>query len=200
MATTGDEHRPARERILDAAVVVLREQGIAHATTKEIARSAGCSEALLYKHFPTKQVIFTSVLQERLQSVAAVTGLVGQHTVQENLVTLVDQLMTFYAQSFPVAASIFGSASLLRSFREGIRKAGGGGPEVPVDLLTEYLVAEQGAGRLEDGVDPSTLAVLLVGAAFQQGAFAAFDGRDSVIGSQDLACRLVDTAYHPANG
>jgi AcrR family transcriptional regulator len=180
MATIGDEHRPARERILDAAVVVLREQGIAHATTKEIARSAGCSEALLYKHFPTKQVIFTSVLQERLQSV--------------------DQLMTFYAQSFPIAASIFGSASLLRSFREGIRKAGGGGPEVPVDLLTEYLVAEQRAGRLEDGVDPSTLAVLLVGAAFQQGAFAAFDGRDSVIGSQDLACRLVDTAYHPANG
>ena len=34
MATTGDEYRPARERILDAAVVVLREQGIAHATTK----------------------------------------------------------------------------------------------------------------------------------------------------------------------
>ena len=55
-----------RDRILDAAATVMREKGIAKATTKEIARAAGYSEALLYKHFADKQEIYMGVLRERV--------------------------------------------------------------------------------------------------------------------------------------
>ena len=48
MSRTGSS---TRDRMLDAAYTVMRTRGLARATTKEIAREAGFSEAALYKHF-----------------------------------------------------------------------------------------------------------------------------------------------------
>ncbi|MCP9982568.1 TetR/AcrR family transcriptional regulator [Actinomadura madurae] len=53
-----------RERILAAAVTVIRARGIVAATTKEIARSAGVSEGSLYNHFANKTALFAAALAE----------------------------------------------------------------------------------------------------------------------------------------
>lgn len=58
--------KPARVRILDAAHALMLSVGLAKATTKEIAKAAGCSEAALYKYFASKEELFISVLAERL--------------------------------------------------------------------------------------------------------------------------------------
>src|SRR5919201_5270645 len=55
-----------RDRILDAAVAVLRERGLAAATTKEIARVASCSEGSLYTSFANKEQLLGAVMAERL--------------------------------------------------------------------------------------------------------------------------------------
>src|SRR5258705_7646997 len=60
------QQKPARIRILDAAHELMLTIGLARATTKEIAKAAGCSEAALYKYFPSKEELFVSVLKERL--------------------------------------------------------------------------------------------------------------------------------------
>lgn len=60
------EQKPACVRIIDAAHQLMLTIGLARATTKEIARAAGCSEAALYKHFPSKEELFVAVLRERL--------------------------------------------------------------------------------------------------------------------------------------
>ena len=60
-----------RDRILDAAADVMTRLGLAKATTKEIARAAGCSEALLYRHFREKEEIFLGVLKNRLPNLTA---------------------------------------------------------------------------------------------------------------------------------
>lgn len=60
------ENRPTRVRLLDAAHHLMLTVGLARATTKEIARAAGCSEAALYKHFASKEELFIQVLTERL--------------------------------------------------------------------------------------------------------------------------------------
>lgn len=60
------EQKPARVRIIDAAHQLMLTIGLARATTKEIARAAGCSEAALYKHFASKEELFVTVLKERL--------------------------------------------------------------------------------------------------------------------------------------
>jgi TetR/AcrR family transcriptional regulator len=47
-----------RASILDAAREVFSRSGLAGARTKEIAKTAGVTEALLYKHFASKEEIF----------------------------------------------------------------------------------------------------------------------------------------------
>jgi AcrR family transcriptional regulator len=50
------------EIILAAARTVFARHGFHGAGTAEIARVAGCSEPMLYKHFPSKQALFAAVL------------------------------------------------------------------------------------------------------------------------------------------
>lgn len=51
-----------RRRILDGALKLFSQKGYLGATTKEIAREANISEMTLFRHFPTKEVLFESVL------------------------------------------------------------------------------------------------------------------------------------------
>src|SRR3954453_20397206 len=58
---TGDERRAA---ILQAARGAFARHGFHGAGTSEIAAAAGCSEPMIYKHFPSKQALFAAVLQD----------------------------------------------------------------------------------------------------------------------------------------
>ena len=69
---------PARVRIVDAAHELMLTIGLARATTKEIAKAAGCSEAALYKHFASKEDLFVTVLKERLPKLGAAGGGAGR--------------------------------------------------------------------------------------------------------------------------
>jgi AcrR family transcriptional regulator len=58
---------PAAERrraILDAALSVFSTGSYAGATTADIAREAGISEPLLYRHFPSKRELYFACLDE----------------------------------------------------------------------------------------------------------------------------------------
>lgn len=190
----------ARDRILDAAARVMRDSGLARTTTKEIARAAGCSEALLYKYFADKQEIFLGVLSERMPALDAPSALAGTATVPANLARLTAGLLRFYVRSFPMAASIFGTPELLASWRAGMA-ARGAGPQLPAQLLEHYLIAEIDLGRVRPGLDVTGVAALLCGAAMQQAFLACFAGLDEVPDTDALAERLVaqlDLAAHPA--
>jgi len=50
-----------RERILEAAQKVFVQKGFHRATTQELARAAGVSEALLFKHFPSKEALYAAI-------------------------------------------------------------------------------------------------------------------------------------------
>lgn len=180
----------ARERILDAAAAVLRERGLAAATTREIARAAGCSEGLLYKHFADKQEIFMAVLGERMPRLADPASLVGTSGVAANLETLVAQLMDFYVQSFPMAASIFGTPSLRDAHRSDIGRHGGG-PDRPAALVMAYLDAEVAAGRLSERVDTEAVSRVLTGAALFEAFQATYRGEEAIADAAATAHRIV---------
>jgi len=50
-----------RDRILDAALQVFAERGFHGATTRELAKAAGVSEALMFRHFPTKEELYSAL-------------------------------------------------------------------------------------------------------------------------------------------
>jgi AcrR family transcriptional regulator len=60
----------ARERqasIIAAAATLFAAKGFNGTTTREIAKTAGISEALLFKHFPTKRALYAAILAEKVQ-------------------------------------------------------------------------------------------------------------------------------------
>ena len=182
--------KPARERIVDAAAAVMRHKGLTNATTKAIAAEAGYSEAMLYKHFADKQQLFLAVLSERMQPAAPPIFTPGVGEVADNLAQIVEQLMSYFAELFPMSASLFGSPDLLAQHRDGIAKHGGD-PSGPIRMVQGYLDAEQGSGRIPTQVDTNAAAQLLVGAAFQQGFLASFAGRPNVPDAAAISRRLV---------
>jgi len=50
-----------RDHILGAALQVFAERGFHGATTRELAKAAGVSEALMFRHFPTKEELYTAL-------------------------------------------------------------------------------------------------------------------------------------------
>ncbi|WP_166647466.1 TetR/AcrR family transcriptional regulator [Prosthecobacter fusiformis] len=59
-----------RGRILDAALKVFAERGFHGATTRELARAAGVSEALMFRHFPTKEDLYLALQSHCCQAKA----------------------------------------------------------------------------------------------------------------------------------
>jgi AcrR family transcriptional regulator len=182
-----------RDRILDAAAAIMRERGVAHATTKEIARIADCSEALLYKHFPDKTTLLLHVLQERMPAFGA-KAVPGEATVEANLEAVAHGALRFYLRGFPMMASAVAQSELMAALRGSLAEHGAG-PGRPVDAIADYLASEQGLGRVAAGADPASAAALLMGACFQQGFLAYFEGRADP--PKSLAAKLV-AAIMPA--
>src|SRR5437660_10098839 len=58
----------ARERkagIIAAAAALFAAKGFNGTTTREIAKTAGISEALVFKYFPTKRALYAAILAEK---------------------------------------------------------------------------------------------------------------------------------------
>ena len=62
--TSGHERQAS---LISAAASLFATNGFTGTTTKQIAKAAGVSEALLFKHFPTKQALYTAILAEKAQ-------------------------------------------------------------------------------------------------------------------------------------
>src|SRR5438094_9900899 len=62
MAMTRLDSDERRQAIVDAAVPLFARKGFAGTTTRELAEAAGISEALLFRHFPSKQLLYREIL------------------------------------------------------------------------------------------------------------------------------------------
>ncbi|GAA4904484.1 TetR family transcriptional regulator [Actinomycetospora succinea] len=183
--------RSTRDRMLDAALTVMRDHGVARATTKEIAREAGFSEAALYKHFDDKTALFVAVLVERVPSrlTDVLDGLparVGTTGVEELLVEVATEAIAFYRETFPMGASLFSEPAILAAHRAALARLGTG-PHVAVDGLASFLAAEARAGRVDAAVDPRASALLLLGACQMTAFLAAFGDTDEAATGDGLA-------------
>jgi AcrR family transcriptional regulator len=169
-----------RDRILDAAAQVMRTRGFARCTTKEIAKAAGLSEPMIYRHFASKSALFLAVLHERLPSFGplarALTEASGDQPVRDRLAAIARAAIALYLEGFPISASMFAEPGLLAAHRDEIT-ALGAGPHRPVAAVADYLRAEQRRGRVTAGADCAAAAGLLLGACFQYAFLRCFEQR-----------------------
>lgn len=85
-----------RQAIVRAATAVFVEKGFRGTTTRQLAEAAGVSEALLFKHFPSKEALYAAILTTCFDKESARIGrqlrLVKPST--EALVLLVEDLVS----------------------------------------------------------------------------------------------------------
>ncbi len=55
-----------REQILQGAMRLFAEKGFRGTTTREIAQKLRISEALMFKHFPSKEALYRAIIQQRM--------------------------------------------------------------------------------------------------------------------------------------
>ncbi len=150
---------PANDRklaILAAATPVFARLGRIGATTKVIAGAAGVSEALLFKHFPTKDALYAQLERHCVQAQA-----VGLHLLDgatPSTATLVMGVATLVQAVFPgigerqahddtkrfVTASLLDDGRFATDFLDRHVRPW-------VDLFADCLGAAQVAGDLQEG-------------------------------------------------
>jgi AcrR family transcriptional regulator len=63
--------------IIEATLDVFAREGCSGATTRQIAHAAGVSEALVFRHFPTKESLYSAILLSRIEESERVLPLDG---------------------------------------------------------------------------------------------------------------------------
>jgi TetR/AcrR family transcriptional regulator len=66
-----------RSQLIEASMDLFSRKGFAGTTTKEIARAAGVSEAIIFRHFATKRDLYTAIIEHNIHSAGAKQALAG---------------------------------------------------------------------------------------------------------------------------
>ncbi|MBS1063668.1 TetR/AcrR family transcriptional regulator [Gluconobacter wancherniae] len=156
-----------RQAILSAAAPVFARLGREGATTKEIAKAAGVSEALLYRHFVSKEVLYAE-----LETYCVEANAIGSRLVADAIpstATLVTGVALLVQAVFPgigdaqshddtkrlVTASLLGDGQFAKAFLDRHVK-----PWISV-FERSFRVA-QDAGDVEDGVQTGSAEIWFV--------------------------------------
>jgi AcrR family transcriptional regulator len=150
-----------RRMILDAARKLFVDKGFERTTVRQLAEAAGVSEALLFRHFPSKEALYSAIhvssfkeegskVIERLQAMEPSTG---------NLVFLVADFVSHILGRQPEGGERSFLRLVLRSLmdegefaRKGIQE---GPPLQLVHKLGECVEAARAAGDIVDGPVPA---------------------------------------------
>ncbi len=60
-----------REQLLDTAINLFAQRGYGGATTAELAKAAGVTEPIIYRHFDSKKALFIAVIDRTSQRITA---------------------------------------------------------------------------------------------------------------------------------
>ncbi|MBN1545787.1 MAG: TetR/AcrR family transcriptional regulator [Syntrophaceae bacterium] len=183
-----------QKKLIDATDTLLRETGLAQATTRKIAKQAGVAEGLLYHHFKDKAELIHEVVFHRLrhfhEALENLPFLVGQHTVAENLTRVLEIAYDAQYRITPIVCGVFSDHQLRTRIREIIRERQLG-PNRPITILAAYLAAEQKLGRISSDIVPFSAAKLLLASSFHGAMIDQF--MDSNIDRDEILLEIQET-------
>jgi AcrR family transcriptional regulator len=85
-----------RKAIVEAAMPLFARKGFAGATTREIARAAGVSEALVFQHFPSKAALYQEILRQGCQGDPGLATLASLPPSTETLVHMTQLMLDYF--------------------------------------------------------------------------------------------------------
>src|SRR3954470_3411439 len=93
-----------RRAIVEAALPLFARKGFAATTTKELAEAAGVSEALIFKHFPSKAALYGEILRSGCEGSPELEQLKSLVPSTRTLVAIVDGLVRYFVVRVPGGA------------------------------------------------------------------------------------------------
>jgi AcrR family transcriptional regulator len=170
-----------RSSILEAAEQLILDRGMGSATTREIARAAGCAEGSIYRHFSDKHALFIELIGSRYSSffelMASLPDRAGSSSVRRTLEEVATRAIDFYFGIVPMAGGALAEHDFLREHREYFR-ANDTGPKKFIRTLGEYLRREQRLGRVADRISVEHAAQMFLSACFGEAFLLRFLGEE----------------------
>lgn len=162
--TGGGESGAVRDYILETAYQVIRQQGLAAASTRAIADEVGISGGTLYNYFGSHHELLAKAIVHRAghltDPVASLPSRAGTATVAGNLQYFVRHAAKVLGELVPAFAAAFSDPGLLGAVR---REMAGVDPlNDPGRAVEHYLLAERDLGRISPGADCAAAAALIV--------------------------------------
>ncbi|GAA1020430.1 hypothetical protein Aple_088630 [Acrocarpospora pleiomorpha] len=146
---------------------------------------------------------FLALLQDRLpgwlRTLHDLMHHAGRGRVGDNLLPVAKAGIAYYAEVQAAAMPAFVSPSLTVRFRQAMRDSELG-PQAEIEPLAAYLAAEQGLGRIGQGVNPEATARLLLAGCFRHAYYETFTGVDSEPSRDESAGDIVRELRLEARG
>lgn len=165
LAATGGDAEEVRAHILDAAHRVIEREGLAGASTRAIATEAELGAGTLYNYFDDRSHLIVESLLRHAHLVArplgALPGRVGTRTVLVNVSWFARQAGRALDELVPSIGAAFSDPEVLARLRAAL--AHDDPSTVGVEVLGDYLRAEQEIGRVRSTVDCDAAAAVVVG-------------------------------------
>jgi TetR/AcrR family transcriptional regulator len=156
-----------REQLIEIALDLFSRKGFKGTTTREIASAAGVTEAIIFRHFETKEQLYTAIIDRRLNSPDTAewcTGLLAAMDRDDDeavIRQLIDAIIQTHKtdpkfERFMLYAALEGNEIALRHMRQVTASI--------VDVYREYFIRRQKQGRLRLCV-PEVALTAIVGMA-----------------------------------
>ncbi|MEM6452600.1 MAG: TetR/AcrR family transcriptional regulator [Cyanobacteria bacterium P01_D01_bin.105] len=148
------------EQILEAALAVFLEQGFG-ASTLDIAKRAGISEASIFKRFSTKENLFFKAmgLPSSPPWITLIETMAGKGDLKENLKRIGSEAIAFSQENFPKLIMLMSKGVL---FSKGCASKSPIPPLRNLKALTRFFEIEISLGRMK-AKDPQATAMLFIG-------------------------------------
>ena len=104
---TGAQDSISRQRVIDAAIACITDQGFYRASSNAIAERAGVTWGVIQYHFGTREALMLAVLEEgtrRLDDIVVTAEITGE-TVTERVAQYMDILVKYYGSTDYLAFS-----------------------------------------------------------------------------------------------
>jgi AcrR family transcriptional regulator len=154
-----------RDRIVIATRKLIEDRGLAHITSKHIAKAAGCAEGTIFRYFVRKEDLLLAAVMAGFSPFREAVESIRGGAPRDRLQRLGLNVLRFFDQIAPAAVAVASDAELRRRHREIVRERNGG-PLRLYAVVTRFIEAEQAAGALRADLPAEHIASTLLGPCF----------------------------------
>ena len=186
VVTFPPEH--SKSKLLNAALTQFSEHGFHGTTTKMISQAAGVNEALIIRHFATKEGLFLKVIEQNYVQDFGSLNYPPQKTLLGELTKFSQQVIETQLRNSTFARMFFAHALQNPDFAESMRSGLEGvcGP-----LLGARLKNLAKQGKLLSSVDPRFVEDTIFRLSFSATFFSALLGFENVSVSKARVCKEI---------